>query len=353
MESRNQERFRRLVMTHPIFSEITRIAKTYQDYTTGKLITMELIKNYHRLDRLLDELTPEQLLEFAGTKVKGYSPEAPVQLVWGMIGLYLQGMLYWGFCHGDFHLGNLYALEPTEDCKKWRIFICDFGMMLEESTEEKQMALASCLPLAYHYSGHIFASQLHRTAKNELTPERFEELDIACHSVFTKYMVETELGEEQERSWNFRLHRGTHTTVVADLMYGAALLGLKMKPFGWLFFKNLCYCASFGLMLSSDLSATQLVNELVGKYLKDLIMEELDEADVANIREQIPELLEWLRDYDRKQVMKAMAYGTEIKPKKKVWTTAWRDYRFGDKGGDECFDVWHEDTSPREARVDD
>jgi predicted unusual protein kinase regulating ubiquinone biosynthesis (AarF/ABC1/UbiB family) len=242
--------------------------------------------------------------------------------------MYMLGMLHWGFCHGDFHLGNLYALEPEQPGGPWRIFICDFGMMIEENGEERRMALASCLGLAYHFSGHIFADQLHRTAKNQLSEEKFQELDTVCHNVFTKYMTETEMGERQEKSWNFRIQRGTSSNVVTDLMYGAACIGLKMKPFGWLFFKNLCYCASFGLMLNTDLSATRLAAELVGKYLKDMIMAELDEKDIGNIREAIPHVLEWLRDYDRKQVVNALALGTEIQPKEKVWTTEWRDVRY-------------------------
>ena len=80
-------------------------------------------------------------------------------------------------------------------------------------------------------------------------------------------------------------------------------------------------------------------------------MEELDDKDVANMTEAMPELLGWLREYDRRQVMNAMAYGTEVKPKKKVWTTAWRDYRFGDKERAECYDVW-DDGPAEEAGVD-
>jgi predicted unusual protein kinase regulating ubiquinone biosynthesis (AarF/ABC1/UbiB family) len=328
LEERSQSRFRRLVMEHPVYSKFVKIARTYPEYTTGKLITMEFVKNYHRLDRVMDELTPQQLLEFATTKVEGSPPEAPIQLVWGMTGLYIQGMLHWGFCHGDFHLGNLYALEPEKEGDSWKIFICDFGMMIEENQEEKLMALASCLGLTYYFSGPIFASQLHRTAKNELSEEKYEDLVNACHTVFTKYMTETELGESQEKVWNVRLHRGTSSNTVTDLMYGAATMGLKMKPFGWLFFKNLSYCAETSLMHSTEISATHLIAPLVGKYLKDMIMAELDEKDAASIREAIPEVLVWLREYDRKQVLNALATGAEIKPKEKVWTKEWRETRF-------------------------
>jgi len=328
LEERSQSRFRRLVQEHPIYSKFCKIAKTYREYTTGKLITMEFIKNHHRLDRIMDELTPQQVFEFATTKTGAWAPEAPLQLVWGMVGLYMEGMLHWGFCHGDFHLGNVYALEPEEEGGTWRVFICDFGMMIEEDAEARQMALASCLSLAYYFDGHVMASQLHRTAKNKLSPKQYQQLDTACDTVMKKYMTETELGERQEKAWNVRIQRATSSNVVSDLMYGAATLGLKMRPFAWLFFKNLCYCASTGLMLTTNYSATQMVNVFVSKYMKDIVMAELDRKDAANMREAMLEVMAWLREYDRKQVLNAMATGAEVKAKEKVWTTEWDDVRF-------------------------
>ena len=44
------------------------------------------------------------------------------------------------------------------------------------------------------------------------------------------------------------------------------------------------------------------------------------------------EVMAWLREYDRKQVINAMANGAEVKAKEKVWTTEWDDVRFQKAG---------------------
>ena len=46
------------------------------------------------------------------------------------------------------------------------------------------------------------------------------------------------------------------------------------------------------------------------------------------MREGMVEVMKWLREYDRKQVTMALTTGAEIRPKEKVWTTAWADTRF-------------------------
>ena len=122
LEARNQERFRKLVMKHPIFSQCTLVARTYPQYCTTKLIVMELVQDYYRLDRLMDDLTPQQLWEFADTKIEGYPRDLPMQLVFSLVSLGITGLLDWGFSHGDMHLGNFYALAPQKEGDHWKIF---------------------------------------------------------------------------------------------------------------------------------------------------------------------------------------------------------------------------------------
>ena len=65
-----------------MYSQSNIIAKTYREYTTTKLLTMEFIHNFYRLDRLLDDLTPQQLWEFASTKIEGLPDELPLHLIY-------------------------------------------------------------------------------------------------------------------------------------------------------------------------------------------------------------------------------------------------------------------------------
>ena len=151
LEARNQEKYRKLVMSHPIYRQTNFVAAVCPEYTTSKLIVMEFVHGLHRMDRLIDELTPEQLLEFATTKVEGYPPEVPLQLIFAQMSLCIQGIVHWGFGHGDYHLGNLYALAPTSEGQRWKIFLCDFPMN-ESSDTHVPVTLPASAPRKHIHS---------------------------------------------------------------------------------------------------------------------------------------------------------------------------------------------------------
>lgn len=128
-EARTQDGFRQMLSGMPHYADTIMIANVYFEYTTDKLITMELAKNFHRADRLAD-LGVDRLWELMQIKVPGYPEHFDVHMFRMISALWGDMSLYWGWLHGDPHLGNFYFMEP-QDGYNWRIFVCDFGMVEE------------------------------------------------------------------------------------------------------------------------------------------------------------------------------------------------------------------------------
>jgi predicted unusual protein kinase regulating ubiquinone biosynthesis (AarF/ABC1/UbiB family) len=328
LEARYQEEYRRLVMSHPVYRQTNHIARVYSEYTTTKLIVMELVKNYHRLDRLIDELTPEQLLEFATSKVEGYAQDLPLQLVFAQVALCLEGMLRWGLSHGDFHLGNLYALEPQTEGDHWKIFLCDFGMMMDLDENQRMMTMQAILDLAYYFAGTLLANNFIVDSDVPMTEKKKQKARHAMETVVKKYW--TVEGEGMERVWTFTIQPNSSTNMVSAIVYTAATLGLKQETTHyWLLIKNFAYACNIGLTLSTNLNATPMIGGHVRKFMKDWVMAELGASDIADLRTYLPEKLRHVRGDDRRRILRALATGEEIVPNRQSWVAPGKDVRFG------------------------
>ena len=334
LEARYQESYRRYVVNHPIYQQTNYVARVYSEYTTTKLIVMELVKDYHRLDRLMDELTPQQLLEFATTKIKGYPEDLPLQLVFSQVGLCIEGMCRWGLAHGDYHLGNLYALPPQKENQHWKIFICDFGMMMDFTESDRLITLQAISDLTYYAEGNMLINCF-LTDSDEAISDRQRKMAVhGMRTVVKKYISEPEEGDE--KVMRFTIQPNMPTSVVGAVTYAAATLGLKMQNTNyWLLLKNFSYAANIGLTLSTNLNATPMMGGHPPKFLKDWVMAELNVLDIADLRTYLPEKLRHVRRGDRKQILRALATGEEIVPSTKHWTAPGKDVRFlKPSGGD-------------------
>ena len=327
LEARFQEQYRRLVMTNPVYRQSNHIARVYSEYTTTKLIVMELVKNYYRLDRLMDELTPEQLLEFATTKIAGYPRDLPLQLVFAQVSLCLEGMMHWGLSHGDFHLGNLYALEPQTEGDNWKIFLCDFGMMMDLTESDRLVQLQADLDLAYYGDGSIIIRGFQAESDEPASKKQKQKLVRNMQTVIKKYLAEPEEGDE--KVLRVTIQPNSPTTLASALMYASASATKMDNSNHWLLLKNFSYTACIGLTLSTNLNATSMMIGHPTKLIKDWVMAELKALDIADLRTYAPEKLQILRHSDRKQVLRALSTGEEIVPRMKHWTAPGKDVRFG------------------------
>jgi predicted unusual protein kinase regulating ubiquinone biosynthesis (AarF/ABC1/UbiB family) len=327
LEARSQEKYRTLLMRHPIYRHTNHVARVYPEYTTTKLIVMELVKNYHRLDRLMDELTPEQLLEFATTKVEGYPQDLALQLVFAQIAIALQAQTHWGFSHGDFHLGNLYALEPQTEGDNWRIFICDFGMMIDMPENDRMLMMQCFVDMSYYRGGSITIRGFQAESDQPASKKLRQKLIRNMETLMKKYSTEPEEG--QECILHTTIQPNSPTTLVSALMYAAGSATKMDNPTYWLLMKNIAYGLNIGHTLSTDLNTLPMMGGDPAKFMKDWVMAELNTLDIADLRTYIPEKLQFLRRDDRKQVLRALATGEEVVPKRKLWTASRTDVRFG------------------------
>jgi hypothetical protein len=321
LEERTQSNFRRRVMGHPIYSQSYKIARTYREYTTTKLLTMELVKNYYRLDRIMDELTPEQLLDFATTKIEGLPRDLPLQLVWIQLALQFECLSHWGIAHGDVHLGNLYALAPEKENDHWKMFLCDFGMMIEESEGFRTMCLESGLSLTYYWDGSIIGHCFAKQSVKPLTPKNKAILIDYMTTQVNKDFLETADGAE--RVWRPRIQRNTSANTATSFIYGCSTLGLSLAPENWLFFKSMSYTANAGMTMWSSLNPGPMWAPHCKKFVKDIVLHDLEAKNISNMRDSLPEILVMLRDYDRKQILRALDTGSPVVPLGQVWTDEW------------------------------
>ena len=129
LEGRTQEDYREQFGRLPHFANTIKIAQVYLEYTTDKVLVMELIKGFYRIDRPND-IGVDRFWDLMQVKVPGYPEHFPVHMFRMICALNGDMTMYWGWMHGDPHLGNMYFHEP-QDGYDWRIFLCDFGMIEE------------------------------------------------------------------------------------------------------------------------------------------------------------------------------------------------------------------------------
>ena len=114
---------------NPLYSQMIRIPKTYDDYGTVKVMVMELIENYHPIDRIMD-LDPDKAWEILNTKFPQYPENEPIQLIKALAAMWGDALASWGYMHADMRPGNVFFLEP-QDGYGWRIFLCDLSLTEE------------------------------------------------------------------------------------------------------------------------------------------------------------------------------------------------------------------------------
>ena len=329
LEGRSQDWCRQFAETHPVYGDYTKIAKTYRDYTTNKLLTMEYVRGLHRLDRVLDELTPEQLFELASLKVKGFPPELPIQLIWVQARMAMEAWARYGCWSADLHLGNVYIMEPECSGGNWRAFLCDFGMMLEMDDNERQVYLDFMSGIAYYYDGRRMADGFAKigSRRGEVPQATVDNLDDQFKTLVTRYMIPEKEGAE--RTMAARLQRGTTINVMSEATYRLCATGVKMPDFLWLFFKTVSYYLNIVLTYYNTPSFSEMVSPQIRQWVKDKTFELVDTKDITNLRDCLPEVLSELREHDRKEVLNYLATGEVVTPLEQRWQHDWVDRRFG------------------------
>ncbi|MDY6835012.1 MAG: AarF/ABC1/UbiB kinase family protein [Chloroflexota bacterium] len=289
LEARMQEWFYDTVQEHPIYSQSIKIARVHWDYTTSRLLTMELVKNYHRFDSLL-EMDTDKLWDMLNWRIPQYPKEYPIQLLWSTVSFWGDMWINWGLIHGDPHWGNVYVVEPS-DGESWKVFVCDFGMMEDMPPEGKDWVtdILGCM-------------LLHRD------PERMIE-------VLTRFVPEGPEGEElamQARPHVKRMlrrHAPRKSQAGVDTQgqshwAGSSFAGeiadeffqfpsLHLPDWFWLWAKSQGYLEGLALTFWSDHNVTDMMIPQLKTEIKRKIMASLDDKSIVEMRGQLGELSDW------------------------------------------------------------
>ena len=173
LEGRTQNAFADIFSTYPLYAQGIKVAEVYFDYTTEKLLTMELVKNFHRVDRLA-EMDPDKLWNLLNTKLPEFPEEFPFQVLNVICALHGDMSVLWGYMHGDPHLGNIYFLEPQDEFG-WRVFLCDWGMVEE-----------------FPPHANVWMTNMYRIFMFTATAEKFD-LDYMLGSLLGEYLAPIEV----------------------------------------------------------------------------------------------------------------------------------------------------------------
>jgi predicted unusual protein kinase regulating ubiquinone biosynthesis (AarF/ABC1/UbiB family) len=321
LEGRSQTKCRELVSNHPNLKNIVKIARTYPQYTTQKVLTMELVKDYLRRDRIFDDLTPEEIWQFLSQRVEGLPAEVPLHSLIGLASLCAEGILHWGFWTGDVHAGNVYVLRPENPGDHWRTFLCDFGMMIDLNKAEQNLYTELIAGVMYAWDGKRVARAMEKISEHgghKLSRETREKLETEMAAALERRTLQ--LRPDAERVFYVNAQRGIKSTAMTEIVGKTITLGLHMPDFMWLLSKTMGYQSSLGATYWTTPTVNELFTCHVKKWVKDKTLAELKDKDITELRDALPGALENLRDRDRKEVVKALTTGEPPKPLDPIWS---------------------------------
>ena len=286
LEARTQEGFYDKVTAHPVYSQTIKIAKVYWEYTTLRLLTMELIKNYHRLDSLMD-MDQDKLWDLLTWKLPHYPEECPIHVLWSAVSFWGDMWVNWGLIHGDPHWGNVYVVEPSEG-ESWKVFVCDFGMMEELPSEGKDWVIDML-------SGMLFYRDPERMLEvaTRFIPEGEEKEKLTIQARphvrrmlrrHTPRQTESSDGTHAQGHWS-----GTSFAAeIADEFF--QFPSLHLPDWFWLWGKSLGYLEGLALTFWSDHNVTDMMVPQLQDELRRRLMASLEDKNTMEVRARLSEL---------------------------------------------------------------
>ena len=281
LEGVYQEKMQELVMADPRHRKYIKIAGIYWDYTSGKLLTMELVKNYHRMD---SEKGREII---RSVKLPEFSPERQAHLLWAGLMFFADQLLKWGFLQGDPHWGNVYVTEEGQ------LFVCDFGMVDILQDEDLDNVLDVVVSLIWYISPEKCASALLAMHKGSRENVRYDEAVAEIRHRLNKRVVR-HAGEENPV---IRVKTGEKSlSVITECLYALAVFGFSLPDTFWLWFKTLLYLEEWSMLEIPDCNLNDFILPLAKERMKCRILKQLQPLDITNIMDTLEEIAEPLRD---------------------------------------------------------
>jgi len=288
LEARTQEEFHNLVDQHPIYKQTIKIPYIYWDYTTPQMITMELIKGHVRIDRLL-EMDADKLFRYLMFKIPQYPTNHPLHLYRATAAFWGDMILNWGLIHGDPHLGNLYVIEEEEG--KWKLFVCDFGMIDELSKDGQQWVMDFFSTLLYFRDPEVLTEVFTRfTSKDE---SRMAKVDLEQVMAFSKRLLDRRVvGNGCSNEATLRLKWNGTPSVTSEILYELVQIPhLRQPDWLWLVIKSLSYLEELGLTLWGNYDAAAMFTPHIERTLRKDLLRKLQNVNITNAHNVMNEVI--------------------------------------------------------------
>ncbi|MDY6835586.1 MAG: AarF/UbiB family protein [Chloroflexota bacterium] len=319
-EGRVQDKMLKDFQTHPVYRENFKIAKVYFEYTTNKLLTMEFVKGFHRIDSMFEELSPNQIWEIFTQRVPEYPQDKPFHLYY-VLPLFLGDMLYrWGLYHSDLHLGNLYLQEPQYDGDRWRWFLCDFGMYHDLTVPEAQ-ELGRQFFVALVYTDAELLIQLFQKIiveqGGDLSNLDWGALKEKMNSFLRRRHVVEEAMETEEAlaagAWGItgrgRWH-GTQsyvTEIIQTFIPELLSHGARLPHHLWMIAKCFAYIEETVQTLYGGMDYAGIFTPHIRRFAVEDALELLDGANRFVMEDRVTEIVELFGEVDRPKVSRVFA----------------------------------------------
>ena len=201
-ESINIQRFYNNIINDPDRNQFAYCPKVYQEYTTSKVLAMELIEGT-KIDRV-QELKEKEI----NTKV----------IARRLSTSFFKQIFEYGFFHADPHPGNLFVLPNRHIC------YLDFGMM------------GSILPRDVHTFSQLFLAVTQKNVgKIILSIQELSNTTV----ILNMRQLEFDLNEFVEKTYVRKVHKNEMSTILIDLKDIIIKHGLKVPTHFYLFARSL------------------------------------------------------------------------------------------------------------------
>ena len=319
-EGRVQDKMLKDFQTHPVYRENFKIATVYFEYTTNKLLTMEFVKDFHRIDSMFEELSPNQIWEIFTQRVPEYPQDKPFHLYY-VLPLFLGDMLYrWGLYHSDLHLGNLYLQEPQYEGDRWKWFLCDFGMYHDLTVPEAQ-ELGRQFFVALVYTDAELLIQLFQKIiveqGGDLSNLDWGALKEKMNSFLRRRHVAEEEMETEEAmaagAWGItgrgRWH-GTQsyvTEIIQTFIPELLSHGARLPHHLWMIAKCFAYIEETVQTLYGGMDYAGIFTPHIRRFAVEDALELLDGANRFVMEDRVNEIVELFGEVDRPKVSRVFA----------------------------------------------
>ena len=336
LEGRTQEHFRVTYANSPLYSRAMKVARVYPEYTSHRLLTMELVKGITRVDRL-PELDPDRVWEMMNVKLTPLYPEHYAVHLFRVVSAHMgDGSIGWGYMHGDPHLGNIYFMEP-QDGHDWRVFLCDWGMveifpphvqywmldyyrsMMWQSDPQEVLRViltyVSPIEVWSRFGMRVFQSKVEYSERLRVEKKReyniFNELGIKLYGRLsrrrniTEFMDITETGTPVTMKTRMK-GGGAYSREVLDMIFKnmGPLMGLLVPPgmtmnrflshYHWLMYKSNLFVEEISSTMWGAASWNDIYIHALKERLKADIIETIEKKNIIDMKDYLTEVSELL-----------------------------------------------------------